>query len=172
MTKILLNTGPLEDAPVWSRQFGPIGRDDDHVRSYRHEDLVVPKLLVQRREHGGHQPIVQIVKVNPLSEDPVRLEILLDPVVELCGKQARYSAHPGIGGLGEDEVVLFPSRREVGLGIVDDEYAAGILEHSPVGRQECPGRLDHLRLDLDRRQVLEMRASPAGYDSTSRCPGQ
>ncbi len=125
---------------------------------------------MQCRQHAEHQPVVQLVHVDPLPEDPVGIQIILDPAVELRREQAGNPADPGVRRLGDDYIVAAVLGGEVGLGIVDYDLGAWIVEAAPVGRVEETRACDHLRLDLDRHQFAQTWGCPAEGGRTFRCP--
>ena len=96
------------------------------------------------RQHAQDQGIVQLVDVEPLSEYTVVREILADPAVELGGEEPRDSADPRVGRLRHDEVEPPVRRCEIGLGVVDHDLRARVVERAPVRRKEDARARDHL----------------------------
>ena len=101
-----------------------VGRRQDHpvARADAHDEVVV-ELAIERAEHGDEQLVGQLVALDPLREQAARLQVALDLLVELDGEEARHAAHPRVGRLGDDDVVLVagprrsrPSRRRSGCG--------------------------------------------------------
>src|SRR5438094_6598659 len=97
--------------------------------------------------------------MQPLSEDAVVGEVRADATIEFGREQAGDAAHPWIRRLGENEVEAPAARREIGLRVVEHERGAAVVEDAMIGGIEGARRLDHLRLDLDRREVLDVRTA-------------
>ena len=158
----------LEHAPVRLRQRLVVRRDDQDVGFRREEDLVRCEVLVDRLDHAQHETVVDLVQVQPLSEDAVRREIGADALVELVGEEPAHAAHPRIRRLRQDEVELPVRRREVALGVVVHVLRARVVEHPAVHRIERVRAVDHLGLDVDRDELLERSGCRAGDGSTCR----
>ena len=69
-------------------------------------DGVVGKGLAERAQHRGDEARVDLVQLEPLHEHSARIEMAAREPIELAGEQARDAAHPGIGRLRNDNVVL------------------------------------------------------------------
>ena len=133
MAEIRLQLRRADDRPVRPGECRAVARDHEDVAAGHEVDLVGAKVPVDRRQDAQHQPVVQLVHVEPLPEDAVVAEVAPDPPVELVGEQSRHAAHPGIRRLGHDEVVPPLRRGEVALGVVDHVAGAGIVEGPAVG---------------------------------------
>ncbi len=139
------------------REHGGRQRRHGAVRAGEDQDVpvvgdvhdVVVELAAQGIQRGGHGRGVDLVELQPLQHQAARREVALDLPVELDGEQAGNAADPGIGGFGDDQVVLPLAAREVGLGILDVDPAARIVEGQVREFSEQARSLDHRALDLD-----------------------
>ena len=61
-----------------------------------------------------------------------------------------------------------PGSREIGSGIVDDEMGARIFEHPVIDGTELSRCPDHLRLDLDCRELAQFRTAQQHVRGHSR----
>ncbi len=110
-----------------SRPSSPLGdREDDPVARADAEDLVVAELLVEGGEDGEQELVAELVALQPLGQDPARLQVALGLAVELDGEQARDAADPWVGRLRDDDVELPRGPGEVGLGVVEPEVIARV----------------------------------------------
>ena len=94
--------------------------------------------------------------MKPLPEHAALREMRAHAAIKLGREESGDAAHPGIRGLGEYEVEAPAARREIGLRVIEGERGACVVEDAVIGGIECPRRLDHFRLDLDRREVLHV----------------
>ena len=56
-------------------------------------------------EKAREQGRIDFIELEPLHQDAARIQVAPDALVELAREQARDAAHPGIGGLRDDDVV-------------------------------------------------------------------
>src|SRR5690348_6414101 len=143
----------IDDVPVRSRKHAIITRNDQNVRVRCEEDFVRGEVLVECGEHLRRESVVELIKVQPLSEDASVGEVRAHTTIELCREEARDATNPGVGRFGENEIETSAARGEIRLRVVEYKVSARILEYAPVGRIERARGVDHFRLDLDRREV-------------------
>ena len=148
-----------------------VAGDDQQVLVAGCEHRVVGKRFAKRAKYRGHQRGVDFVELEPLHEDPVRIQVGADPSIEFSGKQARHAAHPGIGWLRNEDVITPVAGREETLCIINDDRAARIGECSTVAWREPPRGFDHCGLDfhgfypLDGEALQQRVHGEAGADT-------
>src|SRR4029079_2413613 len=110
----------------------------------------------------GDEARLDLIELDPLRQYARLVEVRLHAPVELPREEARHAAHPGVGWLGDDEVVAPPLRREVALRVVDDDAAAGVCVGGAVAWRETARGFRHGGLDLDRVDALDVEALQQG----------
>ena len=134
----------------------PVRGDDQNVRARCEEDLVRREVLVERGQHLRRQLVIELVEMQPLAEDATVGEMGSHSTIKLRREQPGNAAHPRVRRLGEDEIESPAAGGEVGLRVVEDEVCTAVVEDASVRGIEGARRRDHLRLDLDRRQVPDV----------------
>src|SRR5215203_1818439 len=104
MRQVGCDLGMVEDRPVRGGKAVLESRDNEDVATGCLEYLIRPETLMQRGEHTDHQPIVDLVQMQPLAEDSIFAQIVADTPVELRREEPRYSAHPWVGRFGQDQI--------------------------------------------------------------------
>ncbi len=120
------------------------------------------------REHGKHEPVLDLVQMQPLAEDAGVGQALPQATVELLGEQARHAADPRIGGLRDDDVEPLARRREERPRIIVPDGGAFIIEHPTVRGIERARSFDHRGFDLDGGDPHNVRRAQQGM---GRHPG-
>ena len=57
-------------------------------------------------DHAEHEPVVNLIEVQPLPEDTIRRQEGPHALVELVGEESADTAHPRIRRLTEDQIEL------------------------------------------------------------------
>ncbi len=151
--QVLGDAGKINNAPVGFREHALVARDDENIRIRGEEDLIRRKVLIECREHHRRECVVELVEVQPLSEHTTVREMRADASIELRREQPRYAADPGIRWFAENEVETPAAGGEEGFCVIENEMGTRVFEVAPVRRIEEAGCVDHLRLDLDGREM-------------------
>ena len=160
--------GAVEYAPVGRRERSVAPGDDEVVALADLVDRVVREDLVQGAEHGEHELIVQLVRVQPLAEYAAGTERGAHALVELHGEEAGHATDPRIRRLRHDQVEALRPGGEIGPGVVDDRHCPRVIVGATIDRIELPPRRHHLRFDLDRDHPLERTAPEQHMGAHSR----
>ena len=157
--KVECDVGVLRDRPIGRRQPLGVGRHDQNVDVVGQVDRIRAEVAMQRREHVEHERVVYLIEMQPLPEHALGREVGTHARVELVREEPGNAAHPGIRRLRENEIVALGTRSEVALRVVMHEVRSGVVVRTQVRRPEELGRLDHLRFDVDRHELVEVLAA-------------
>ena len=121
------------------------------------------------RSESGHDSgeglVVGLVGLDPLSTKPPGLQARQTVLIILLTEHRRDTGHPGIRGLGDDDIEGLRRGLKEGLGVLDVSAAPGIAKGIVVeGSEMLTGDLGHLRGNLDQvhglhRRMLQNRAN-------------
>ena len=99
---------------------------------------------------------IELVKLNPLREDPIWIENLGRPVVKLRGEKAGDTGDPWIRRFGDDDIVLFARDIHVVSRIVEDHMDLRVFVALPVDVGKPSVGAKHCRLDLNAVDVFNV----------------
>ena len=103
-----------------------------------------------------------LVVVKPKGEDAAGVQLGARDLEELLGEQARDTRDPGIGGLGDDDVVATRHGAQEALGVIFVNPSTWIGQHTVVVLFKDPICVQHAARDLDHVEPLDRRMEQRG----------